>query len=102
MPSRKLFENVCVEKLRSVVQPLMLSQTYLAVRLALFYDITQLMSITDVSGQPIHPILKVRDRYVVPKRLQGVTAIRYVISQKSVYLSYIAAEACNHAQNLPY
>jgi len=34
-----------------------------------------------------------RDRYVVPKRRQGITTTRYVIANKSAVFLYLAAEA---------
>jgi hypothetical protein len=40
------------------------------------------------------------DRYVVPKRRYRIATLRCVISQKSTYLTYIAAEAWNHALSL--
>jgi hypothetical protein len=50
----KHFENVYVGMLPCVIQYIILSETYLAVRSALFYNITQrIVAFTDVSLQPI-------------------------------------------------
>ena len=66
----------------------------------------QIRNYTDVSWQPIGPIFKGQavqlgplrwDRQAVPKRRYIITNLRWVRSQKIVYLIYTATAAWDHA-----